>query len=222
MLKLFRDTPPFSRLPAQECAALARRAQEKVFQDKEVVFNEGARAGSGWLVFSGRVRVVSYYKQAQQMQLELLAKGQLFGVFCRVGSESGVYPCTAVADGKLVALRIPDAVFWELLRRHPEACRETCRLCAERLSLMQRLVGLGRESAEFRVADVLYRNFLVHGAKVHLTRQNIALQIGATIETVFRVLAALRRQGWIETARGSILIKDPAAIAGYVRRRKGR
>lgn len=220
--KFLAAAPPFASLPAAEREALARSLHRRSFQPREVVFSEGDRAAHSWLVCSGRVRIVVQSSGARLMQLEILEQGQIFGLFCRLGGERGVYRCTAIADGPVTALRVPDSVFDELLRRYPVLGREAGLLCAARLSVMQMLACLGRETAEFRVAEVLHRAFIGQGAKVRLTRQDIAVRIGTTVETVFRVLAGLRRHGWINTARGSILIKDPAAIAAYVRRRKGR
>ena len=102
---------------------------------------------------------------------------------------------------------------------NPALARQACQLCAQRLSELQQLLCLSQEPAEFRIAASLHRAFLVHGAKVPLTRKEIARQVGTTIETVFRVLAAFRKHGWVDTSSGSILIKDPAAIAAHVRRR---
>ncbi|MBI5239432.1 MAG: Crp/Fnr family transcriptional regulator [Elusimicrobia bacterium] len=215
-------TPLFGSLPEPARSALARVLQPQRFAPGEVIFSEGDRAAHSWLVRSGKVSVVVQSSDARPMEIESLEKGQAFGLFCRLGGERGFYPCTAVAAGPVAALRVPDSVIDELLGLNPALAREACRLCADRLSFLQKLLGLSQEPAEYRVAAALHRAFLLHGAKVPLTRKEIARQVGTTIETVFRVLAAFRRHGWLATASGSLLIKDPAAIAAHVRGRNGR
>jgi CRP-like cAMP-binding protein len=117
-------------------------------------------------------------------------------------------------------VRVPDRVFDEVFVRDPALALKTCRLCSERLSGLQKLLCLDQETADFRVAEVLRQDFIKHGARLALTRQTLSVRVGATIETVFRALAAFRRRGWIETRRGCVVIKEPAALAAYVRRRR--
>jgi CRP-like cAMP-binding protein len=221
LARFLGTTQLFGALPEAARAALARVLQPQRFDVDEVVFNEGDRAANSWLLRSGRVSILVNSSDARLMQIESLEKGQAFGLFCRLGLEKGVYPCTAIAQVPVTALRIPDSVIDELMALNPTLAREACQLCAQRLSDLQRLLSLSQEPAEFRVAAVLHRAFLVHGAKVPLTRSEIAKQVGTTVETVFRVLARLRRHGWLDTANGTILIKDPAAVAAYVRRSSG-
>ena len=221
LARFLGTTALFGSLPEAARAALARVLQTQRFEPREVVFNEGDRAANSWLLRSGRVAIMVHSSDARLMQIESLEKGQAFGLFCRLGGERGVYPCTAIAAGPVTALRIPDSVVDELMALNPALARQACQLCAQRLCDLQRLLSLSQEPAEFRIAAALHRAFLSNGAKVPLTRKEIATRVGTTIETVFRVLAAFRRHGWVDTASGSILIKDPAAIAAHVRRRKG-
>jgi CRP/FNR family transcriptional regulator len=206
-------------LPEAAREALSRVLRQRRFGPGEEVFSEGDRASGSWLVRSGRVSIMVQSCDARLMQIELLGKGQAFGLFCRLGGDRGVYPCTAVAESALTALHLPDSVLDEILGSSAALSREACRLCAERLSVLQKLLSLSQEPAEYRVAAALHRGFLLNGAKVPLTRKEISAQVGTTIETVFRVLAAFRRRGWLDTSSGSILVKDPAAIAAHVRRR---
>jgi CRP-like cAMP-binding protein len=220
LARFLGSTSLFGAVPEAARTALAKVLQPRRFAGGEVIFSEGDRAASSWLLRSGRVSILVQSCDARPMQIEALEKGDVFGLFCRLGGERGGYPCTAVAAGPVSALRVPDAIIDEMLGSSPALAREACRLCAERLSFLQKLLGLSQEPAEYRVSAALHRAFLLHGAKVPLTRKEISAQVGTTIETVFRVLAAFRRRGWVDTSSRSILIKDPAAIAAHVRRRK--
>jgi CRP-like cAMP-binding protein len=221
LARFLGTTALFGALPEAARGALARVLRQRRFEPREVVFSEGDRAANSWLVRSGRVSIMVESCDARAMQIELLDKGQAFGLFCRLGGDRGVYPCTAVAEGPVTALLVPDSVIDELLGLNPALARQACELCAQRLAFLQKLLSLSQEPAEYRVAAALHRAFLIHGAKVPLTRKEIAEQVGTTIETVFRILASFRKHGWVDTASGSILIKDPAAVAAHVRRKKG-
>jgi CRP-like cAMP-binding protein len=81
-----------------------------------------------------------------------------------------------------------------------------------------RLVLLGRKTASERIAT-----FLVEMAErlppvrpgvldLPMSRTDVADHLGLTIETVCRVLAALRREGTISIERASVTIRDAAAL----------
>ena len=81
-----------------------------------------------------------------------------------------------------------------------------------------RLVLLGRKTASERIAS-----FLLEMAErlpqarpgvldLPMSRTDMADHLGLTIETVCRVLAHLRREGTLAIERGSVTIRDAAAL----------
>ncbi len=218
--ELLAGAQPFSGLPAQERESLARSFSLHRFGRGEIVFSEGDAAGCSWLVHSGRVRIVSYLSRSRLMQVELLGRGDLFGLFCRLGGERRTYPCTAMAEAETRAVRIQDEAFDRLFARYPPLAREACALCAKRLRSMQRLVCFGRESARQRVGELLLRFHRSSGSRIPATRQALAVQAGTALETVFRVLAFFRRRGWIATERGAIWMRNASALAAHLKGRQ--
>lgn len=165
------------------------------------------------MVLEGRVRILGFMGGDRQMELETLGAGDLFGLFCRLGSESRNYPCTAVTESAVTALRIPDPLFEGLYERFPPVSRKTCELCASRLRQLRGLLPFARESAERRVIETLLELSRKGGPRVRATRQSLAIHVGATIETVFRVLARLRAAGLVRTERGVVVLERPDALA---------
>ncbi len=47
------------------------------------------------------------------------------------------------------------------------------------------------------------------GVQMRLTRQDLADMTGTTVETAIRVMSRFRKQGWITTQRGRVVIKQP-------------
>ncbi|MBI5630753.1 MAG: Crp/Fnr family transcriptional regulator [Elusimicrobia bacterium] len=218
--RLLSEMPLFQGLPAEQRESLARNLQVRRFRSQEIVYCEKDPAESSWVVLSGRARILSYICGARLMQMEALERGQVFGLLCRLGADKQRYPCTAIADGPLCALRLPDAVFDRLYERYDSVSREACRLCAKRLGSFRRLVPFEREGVLFRVAEILLSLYRKHGARIPATRHGIAEQTGAALETVFRALAHFRRRGWLETERGVIRLKAPQALSQYLRQRE--
>ncbi len=214
---LLRSCSPFSSLPSREMESLALSLRISSYPAMATIFSEGGAAASFFLVLSGRVRIMVYLSQDRTIQAELLERGGIFGLFCRIGMRRGIhYPCTAVADGPVEAVRIPDSVFDGLSDRCPALVKETCALCSDRLIQMQKLVSFSRESGEFRIAELLLSSRTGGGRRIHTTRHSLSLRAGLAIETVFRVLAEFKKKGWIRTGRGFIDIRAPGELERWV------
>ncbi len=48
---------------------------------------------------------------------------------------------------------------------------------------------------------------------LHLSRQDIADQVGTTIETDIRVMSRWQKEGLVETEKNGFLVRDPAALS---------
>jgi CRP-like cAMP-binding protein len=206
-------TAPFSRASRAERAALAEVSTLHSFPAGATVFLEGARDPAAWAVRSGRVRIMSRLSAGRTFQIERFGPGQLFGVCCRVGGGIHRYLCTATAESDLTAVRIPDEAFHAVYRRSPQLAAATCELCAGRLRSMRRRVSVARRHVSQRVAEALLALRTGDGSEVRATRHALAAWVDTAPETVFRVLAGLRRRGIVSTGRGTVRILDAAGLA---------
>ncbi len=208
--------PTYTGLPAEELESLTRSLSVERFASKETIFSEGGAASCAWIVLSGRVKIMVYISEERMIQTESVEKGRIFGLFCRLGGKRETYPCTAIADKTVTAVRIPDDRFDELCRDYSSMSRECFSLCAKRLNAMQRLIAFVRENSDIRIAETLLAFQAVHGARVPATRHTLSLQTGMAIETVFRVLSVFRKKGWVRTGRGFIDIRKPRALKDLI------
>lgn len=200
-------TPPFTGASEADIAALAAACSLHKFAPKAQVFTEGDRATAGWLIVSGRVRILIFAGGTRTLQAESLGPGELFGLYCRLGSRSP-HTCTAVAEGALTAVRIPDRAFEALSHRSLSVSTCTAERCAERIRLIRNLVRFGRESVHARIVATLISLRARFGDEIPATRHELATWVGASQETVFRGLAVLRAQRILRTGRGRIFILD--------------
>lgn len=204
---LLARTPPFTGASEADIKALAAACSLHRFEPKAVIFSEGDRAVAGWLIVEGRVRILIFAGGTRTLQAEALGPGQLFGVYCRLGSRAP-HTCTAVAEGELVAVRIPDRAFEALAHRSLAVSRCTAEQCAERIRAIRDLVRFGRESVNDRIVSTLLDLRARFGDSIPATRHELATWVGASQETVFRGLAVLRAKKILRTERGRIRILD--------------
>lgn len=204
---LLSRTPPFSGASEADLAALAAACSLHRFASKAHVYTEGDRATAGWLIVEGRVRILIFAGGTRTLQAEALGPGELFGLYCRLGSRAP-HTCTAVAEGELTAIRIPDRAFEALSHRSLTVARCTAEQCAVRIRAIRNLVRFGRESVHARVVSTLLSLRERFGDEIPATRHELATWVGASQETVFRELAVLRAQKILRTERGRVVILD--------------
>jgi CRP/FNR family nitrogen fixation transcriptional regulator len=167
-------------------------AAVSVQRDREI-HAQGDQANCCYRIVRGCVRVVKLMEDGRRQISEFLMAGDLLGF-------------DALDTFDFAAEAVTDVV----LRRQAGA--------VSLRGAHARLVLLGRKTASERIAT-----FLVEMAErlppvrpgvldLPMSRTDVADHLGLTIETVCRVLAALRREGTISIERASVTIRDAAAL----------
>lgn len=217
------STQPFRGLPKAELKAILSRAVEVRFSKGESIFNEGDPAESVWVLKEGRVQIMKYASNGRPLGIESLGPGEIFGTLCRLNDadlgSGSAYPCTAVASGKVIAIKMPDSTFMACYRKNSSFSQGVCSLCVKRLKEFQSLRCFAQEPAPVRVATLLLRLQRSHGDSISFTKRELAELAGISTETAIRLLSAFERKGWLLSRYGSILIKKAAAIAAFVGRK---
>lgn len=210
--KYLASIEPFKRLPKEDLGKLAGVTREKAYKKGETVFQEGELADSVWVLRQGRIQILKYISNGRPFAIESLGAGELFGTLCRLGGNGRCYPCTAVAAESCRAFQILDRAFLDYYLKNPSVMRGVCALCSQRLKDVQNLRCIGQESVSFRLAATLLRLSTVHGLTLPFTKREISELVGATLETTFRELKVLEKQGFVSSARGKISIKKPQEL----------
>src|SRR5690348_3283233 len=195
-----------NRLPGSSAALtddhqVLQRAGARIrFTRGETIFNEGDPADNAYSVVCGAVRLCKHMADGRRQIAQFLLPGDFFS-FMDLSEHS--FTAEAVSDTTLTC--------------YPQ--RQIERLGEERLSLRKRfaalltrrvrdiqnhLVMLGRQTAKERVASFLLLLIEHDEAEsgtvldVPMGRQDIADYLGLTIETVCRVLSAMKRESLID------------------------
>lgn len=214
------------RFPANSASAFAHPAAPdalnlleqfgsavSVQRDREI-YAQGDHANSCYRIVRGCVRVVKLMEDGRRHIGEFLMAGDLLGF-------------DALDTFDFAAEAVTDVVLRRYRRRAVDSLAESNLALARRLrqagavslrGAQARLVLLGRKTASERIASFLVemveRLPQVRPGVLHLpmSRTDVADHLGLTIETVCRVLAALRREGTIAIERGSVTIHDAVAL----------
>jgi CRP/FNR family transcriptional regulator len=207
---------PFKSLPQEELARIARLGTSHTFLNGENVFREGDPAKSVWIVYKGRISVFKESPVHGRFPIESLGPGEIFGALCRLGNDTGVYPCTATVAGNSTVIRLPNRSFFDPYAGNADFARETCSLCATRLASSLNQRNVDQAPASIRIAQTLFRLHHVYGTTIPLTKRELAELVGTALETTFRELSKLRRAGVLQSERGRILVKKAHQLKASV------
>jgi CRP/FNR family transcriptional regulator, nitrogen fixation regulation protein len=180
-----------------ELVALERIGNRRSFSRDEEIYAEGDRADCWFKVVSGTVRMCKLMADGRRHIAEFFHAGDCFGLD---GDSERVFAAEAVSD--VIVMRFNRGPTERLIDERPALARHMCNMTLRNLAHAQtRLLLLGRMTASERVASFLIelaeRRDVRRTLDVPMSRNDIADYLGLTIETVCRVLSAMKRDGAI-------------------------
>lgn len=211
---LFQNISPESFTRVIQCAAM-RSIEEDAFY-----FMQGDSATHAYVLLSGRIKMLQYTPNGQQITLRLITPGQTFAGIALLSPESG-YPASAQAAEDSLSAAWNTTDLRALAAQEPTISLNTMQLMHGYIMELQRrqqaLVG-GR--VEQRVACILLKLAAQSGKKVsegvlidlRITRQDIAEMSGTTLFSVSRTLNDWERQGLIKIGRERVVLCDPHGL----------
>jgi CRP/FNR family nitrogen fixation transcriptional regulator len=185
------------------------------FTRNETIFNQDDPADQVYRIVSGTVRLCRYMPDGRRYIVDFLVPGDLMGFV-----ESPDLPASAEAVTETTLIACPRICFDRLSRENEGVRRQLlCHLSANLLTAQQHMFVLGCQKAKERVASFLLRLAdridLACGDRLDLqmSRQDIADHLGLTIETISRMITALRTEGAILIPNTQqIVLRDMTAL----------
>jgi hypothetical protein len=178
----------FHGLEADELAVIAEKLEESAVPKDGVVFKQGDKATSFYLIYGGSVRIMRRGRGREEIQLARLVKDDYFGEMALVANRPRSGTVTALADTLLLVLSREH--FQQLYKEAPQL-RLNLELAIKSRQLSQRLHFMW-----LRPDESIY--FLARKHHVVLY-QNLVLPI------VMLALPAILFYGWFTIARFAIV-----------------
>ena len=117
-IALLRSVPVFSALGEEDLAEVAAVTVPREFAAGEMVFREGDRSDTCYLVRSGRVRAIREHTDGRTITLATFGPGEIFGELAMFEDERRSATIEALEDSEVAAILGGD--MRRLLREHPE------------------------------------------------------------------------------------------------------
>ena len=180
----------------------------------DFIFREGDPTEYFHIVKEGAVKCVKSTPDGKECTLKMLMPGDLF--CCDAAAFNGAcHPGSAQPMGDVSILRMRKDTYFAMLRRSPDAAVEIIKYLGNRLHEAQektKIMALDR--ADQRLAGLLIDLGARNGVKgpqgirlsMRLTRQDMANMVGATTETVIRIMGRFKRDHLVSGTANRLVI----------------
>jgi CRP-like cAMP-binding protein len=141
-IRHLRQVPIFANLDTAKLKLLAFTSERLTFQTGQVVFEEGERGDSAFVILKGTARV-SIQSGQQILLIANLGQNELVGeiaMLCDVPRTA-----TVTASSELTVLKVTRDVFFRLVRDYPDIAIEVMRELARRLEATNERLRLSAE-----------------------------------------------------------------------------
>ncbi len=211
---LFREVPLFADLDEPDLDSLLAVATRRKFPKDSVIFFEHDPGDSLFMILSGRVKVTILSDDGREIILSVLGEKDFFGEMSLLDNEPRSATAIAMEDTEVVILHQRE--FLAIVEKRPRVLVLLLAVLSSRLRKANHQIGsLALLDVYGRVASVLLEMAKESGTRLkdgricfrRPTHQEIANMIGATRETVSRMISDLHRQGYIEISGKNVIIQ---------------
>lgn len=209
----------FSAMSDDEMERLARLSTMCEFSKGAIVYLPDEPSEHIYLLKEGTIKISRLGAEGDEIILDIIAPGEIFGEMSLLGEDSRSTVAQAVDNSLICSIKKDD--FFGFFTANKDLAFKVLKLVGlKRVEIETRLEELAYCSVSERIASLLTRMTKRHGVKddggikirPRLTHRDIAFLVGASRETVTEILNQMKAQGVIDTSFMSITVRDPEAL----------
>ncbi|WP_149083980.1 MULTISPECIES: Crp/Fnr family transcriptional regulator [Microbacterium] len=213
-----QDVDLFAELSGTELADLHRRLHARKYLPQETVTGQGQVMQALFIVRSGRVRIFRRSEHGRELTIAILGAGAIFGDMSLLGQHMGGSGAETLEAAEVCVL--DTAHVRRLLLSDGRIALRIVTLLSQRIEgLETRLADVSFRPLAARIADALIEagdHRRGDRTLVRLTQSQLADLLGATRESVSRILAQFASSGLL-IRRGSVIVLDRRLLAAHAR-----
>jgi CRP-like cAMP-binding protein len=213
----------FGRLSPEEIDKLLQYARVERYPAGEEICAKGSPGQSMMAVLRGTAKMTSVSRDGKEVVLNIMHSGEIFGEIGLLDGGERSADAVAMSDCEILVVNRRD--FMPILEERADLCLILLRILCQRL----------RQTSE-QVEDVLFRHLESRMAKkllqlaegttlhtvpgssveLHVSQRELGNIASGSRESINKILQSWHRAGWIELGKGTIVIRDIAAIERLV------
>jgi len=213
IIKFLRNIPLFSELSESSATTLARACRFQQIKKGEILFFQSDASEQAYIVRSGIMSIVLNSPDGRDMVINEMRAGEMFGELGILTKQPRSTSAIARTDSEILA--IPSQAFIWLIDEAPQLTRRLLDITASRLQRSgEREGALAFMDAQARLARLLLELDKQEHEKGYITisQEELAHHTGLIRQTVAKALGKWRRDGWLITGRGRIMLLDHKAL----------
>lgn len=177
-------------------------------QKKAILFNEGDPGEAMFLLARGRIGLHKLARDGREVVIKVIKPGEVFAEV--ILFEEKVYPVTAVALTDVLVLKLPRRNLLGLLKQEDFRNDFIAMLLAKQRYLAEKIRQLTSQDVEERLRAFLREQYGEReNITVEINKKQLASAIGATPETLSRLLLQLKRRKCLIWKEG-VIVTTPA------------
>ncbi len=209
----------FSSLNDDEIHALTAVARTRRFRAGEVIFHRDDPGQVLYIIKEGKVKICLISTDGQEFSFIVFGKGEYFGEFALL--DGLPRSADAVALENVVCYTVQRSDFHNVIMKNPKIAIQVLEVLVKRLRTTdQQVEDLIFLDVYGRVAKKLLELAEMHGTKVEdgtridvrLTQQELASMVGASRESVNKVMGYFMDRGVISTDKHRITLRSLADL----------
>lgn len=219
-LRILHGLPFFRQLSHADIAGINPYFQAHNYQPGETIYLAGSPASRLYVVAIGRVKLMRHSPSGQDVLLDILTVGELFGSLPALGRTEHTETAQTLTPCCVLGINASD--FQTILQTYPPVGLAVLDFVTSRLHGARETISqLSTARAETRIAATLLKLARKVGQETDgailiqtpLARQDIADMTGTTVETASRVMSQFRRDGLIDSGRQWVSILNAEDLA---------
>jgi CRP/FNR family cyclic AMP-dependent transcriptional regulator len=209
----FKQVPLFTDLADEDLRELMAVARRRTFRSGEVIFHREDSGQVLYVIKEGKVKISLISPEGQEISLVVFGKGECFGEFAIL--DGLPRSADAVALERVECYTLQRSDFHKAIIKNPKIAIQALEVLSKRLRTTDQMIeDLIFLDVYGRVAKKLLELADAHGSKVgdgiridvRLTQQELASMVGASRESVNKVMGYFTDKNFISTDKHRITL----------------
>jgi CRP/FNR family transcriptional regulator/CRP/FNR family cyclic AMP-dependent transcriptional regulator len=219
LIRVLGATSLFGEFSQSELTNLASSVRTRVFREGEVVFHRDDPGNGLYVIRGGTVKISIFAPDGQETLIALFGPGECFGELAVLDGQPRSATATALERAEL--LYLPRTGFLRFLDEHPQAMRKIALMLSQRLRETDEHVAdlvfhdvYGRLAKKLLELGDTYGRKTAKGVEIGLalTQQDLANLVGASRESVNKVIKLYRTKGYLSVHSQRITLIEPELL----------
>jgi len=212
---LLQRVPLLSALDSEERLLFARLVQTRSYASRQTVVWEGEGGGTLFIVLSGYLKATTSGADGSELLLSIMGPGEVFGELSLLDGEPRSASVSTLESAELAFIeREP---FMQMVEASPKLAIRLLGVLAQRLrNLSKRCENVACKDVRSRLAEALVFLADRHGTAlgqgvqipVRLSQQDLGSMVGATRESVNKLLRDWSKIGVLSHVSGRVTISN--------------